>query len=125
LQVANVNDPAQKDRAQGQYSQRPEINGQYEAILVQSGSSNQCRRARATGRDRCGGAERGRGIRLRGRRDLAIPTDPGPDNGRFRGCQHTGLAYVLFTAFLAHFGAALYHGLVRRDGAFGSMASWQ
>jgi cytochrome b561 len=31
---------------------------------------------------------------------------------------------VFFAAFLVHFGAALYHGLVRRDGVFGSMASW-
>jgi cytochrome b561 len=38
---------------------------------------------------------------------------------------HTGLAYLLFATFLAHFGAALYHGLIRRDGVFGSMASWK
>ena len=38
---------------------------------------------------------------------------------------HTGLAYLLFATFLAHFGAALYHGLVRRDGVFASMASWE
>jgi cytochrome b561 len=36
---------------------------------------------------------------------------------------HTVLTYLLFAAFLAHFGAALYHGLIRRDGVFGSMAS--
>ena len=41
------------------------------------------------------------------------------------GDLHTGLAYLLFATFLAHFGAALYHGLVRRDGVFGSMASWE
>jgi hypothetical protein len=117
--------PPKKIERKGNTRNGRKSTGNMKPFLVQSGSSNQCRRARATGRDRCGGAERGRGIRLRGRRDLAIPTDPGPDNGRFRGCQHTGLAYVLFTAFLAHFGAALYHGLVRRDGAFGSMASWQ
>ena len=35
---------------------------------------------------------------------------------------HTVLAYLLFATFLAHFGAALYHGLIRRDGVFGSMA---
>jgi hypothetical protein len=29
---------------------------------------------------------------------------------------HTGLAYLLFATFLAHFGAALYHGVIRRDG---------
>jgi cytochrome b561 len=38
---------------------------------------------------------------------------------------HTGLAYLLFATFVAHFGAALYHGLIRRDGVFGSMASWK
>ena len=38
---------------------------------------------------------------------------------------HTGLAYLLFVAVLVHLGAALYHGLIRRDGVFGSMASWQ
>jgi cytochrome b561 len=38
---------------------------------------------------------------------------------------HTVLAYLLFATFLAHFGAALYHGLIRRDGVFGSMASWE
>jgi cytochrome b561 len=38
---------------------------------------------------------------------------------------HTGLAYLLFAAVLVHLGAALYHGLIRRDGVFASMASWQ
>jgi cytochrome b561 len=38
---------------------------------------------------------------------------------------HTDLAYLFFATFLAHFGAALFHGLVRRDGVFGSMASWR
>jgi cytochrome b561 len=38
---------------------------------------------------------------------------------------HTGLAYLFFATFLAHFGAALFHGLVRRDGVFASMASWR
>jgi len=37
---------------------------------------------------------------------------------------HTDLAYLLFAIVLAHFGAALYHALVRRDGVFGTMASW-
>jgi cytochrome b561 len=36
---------------------------------------------------------------------------------------HTVLAYLFFLTFLAHFGAALLHGLVRRDGVFESMAS--
>ena len=37
---------------------------------------------------------------------------------------HPDLAYLLFATFLAHFGAALFHGLIRRDGVLGSMASW-
>ena len=35
---------------------------------------------------------------------------------------HTELAYLFFATFLAHFGAALFHGLIRRDGVFASMA---
>jgi cytochrome b561 len=35
---------------------------------------------------------------------------------------HTGLAYALFATFLAHFAAALVHGLIYRDGVFASMA---
>jgi cytochrome b561 len=35
---------------------------------------------------------------------------------------HTVLAYLFFLTFLAHFGAALLNGLVRRDGVFESMA---
>ena len=38
---------------------------------------------------------------------------------------HTGLAYLFFATFLAHFGAALFHGLIRRDGVLASMASWR
>ena len=38
---------------------------------------------------------------------------------------HTDLAYLFFATFLAHFGAALFHGLIRRDGVLGSMASWR
>jgi cytochrome b561 len=37
---------------------------------------------------------------------------------------HTGLAYLFFATILAHFGAALFHGLIRRDGVLESMASW-
>jgi cytochrome b561 len=36
---------------------------------------------------------------------------------------HTLLAYVLFATVLVHFGAALMHALIRRDGVFESMAS--
>jgi len=38
---------------------------------------------------------------------------------------HTYLAYMLFALILAHFGAALFHGLIRRDGVLASMASWR
>jgi len=38
---------------------------------------------------------------------------------------HTALAYLFFATFLAHFGAALFHGLIRRDGVLASMASWR
>jgi cytochrome b561 len=38
---------------------------------------------------------------------------------------HTDLAYLFFAIFLAHFGAALFHGLIRRDGVLASMASWR
>ena len=38
---------------------------------------------------------------------------------------HTGLAYLFFATFLAHFAAALFHGLIRRDGVLQSMASWR
>jgi len=38
---------------------------------------------------------------------------------------HTYLAYLLFATFLAHLGAALLHGLVRRDGRFASMMPWR
>jgi cytochrome b561 len=37
---------------------------------------------------------------------------------------HTMLAYLFFVTFLVHFGAALLHALVRRDGVFESMASF-
>ena len=38
---------------------------------------------------------------------------------------HTDLAYLFFATFLVHFGAALFRGLIRRDGVFASMASWR
>jgi len=38
---------------------------------------------------------------------------------------HTALAYLLFLAFLAHFGAILFHTLVVRDGLFSRMAPWR
>jgi len=38
---------------------------------------------------------------------------------------HTALAFVLFATFIAHFAAALMHGLIYRDGVFQSMAPWK
>jgi cytochrome b561 len=38
---------------------------------------------------------------------------------------HTYLAYLFFATFLVHFAAALFHGLIRRDGVLESMASWR
>ncbi len=38
---------------------------------------------------------------------------------------HTCLAYLFFATILLHVAAALFHGLVRRDGVFESMASWR
>jgi cytochrome b561 len=38
---------------------------------------------------------------------------------------HTDLAYLFFATFLVHFGAALFHGLIRSDGVFASMTSWR
>jgi len=35
---------------------------------------------------------------------------------------HTWLAFALFATVLAHLAAALFHGLIRRDGVFSSMA---
>lgn len=38
---------------------------------------------------------------------------------------HAWLAMLLFATFLAHLGAALYHGLVRKDGVLSSMVGWR
>lgn len=38
---------------------------------------------------------------------------------------HTVLAYLLFLAFIAHFGAILFHTLVVRDRLFNRMAPWR
>jgi cytochrome b561 len=35
---------------------------------------------------------------------------------------HTWLAFTLFATVLLHLAAALFHGLIRRDGVFSSMA---
>jgi cytochrome b561 len=37
---------------------------------------------------------------------------------------HSALALLLFATFIAHFGAALMHALIYRDGVFPSMAPW-
>ncbi|HUA02179.1 MAG TPA: cytochrome b [Candidatus Aquilonibacter sp.] len=38
---------------------------------------------------------------------------------------HTILAYLFFLAFIAHFGAILFHTLVVRDGMLGRMVPWR
>jgi cytochrome b561 len=38
---------------------------------------------------------------------------------------HSVLAYLLFLAFLAHFGAVLFHSWVMQDGTFSRMAPWK
>jgi|SRR5215469_13308930 len=38
---------------------------------------------------------------------------------------HTWLALLLFLTFLLHLAAALYHGLIRRDGVLSSMTGWR
>jgi cytochrome b561 len=38
---------------------------------------------------------------------------------------HTVLAYVFIATFIAHFGAALVHAWIYRDGVFTSMAPWR
>jgi Cytochrome B561 len=38
---------------------------------------------------------------------------------------HTYLALLLFATFLGHLGAALFHGLIYRDGVFTSMMPWR
>jgi cytochrome b561 len=38
---------------------------------------------------------------------------------------HTVLAYLLFLAFIAHFGAVLFHTLIVRDRLFSRMAPWK
>jgi cytochrome b561 len=37
---------------------------------------------------------------------------------------HTILAYLLFATVVVHFGAALLHGLIKRDGVWESMLPW-
>jgi cytochrome b561 len=38
---------------------------------------------------------------------------------------HGALAYALFAVILLHVAAALFHGLIRRDGVFESMTAWR
>ena len=38
---------------------------------------------------------------------------------------HTYLGYLLFFAFVAHFGAVLFHSVILRDGLFNRMAPWR
>jgi cytochrome b561 len=52
-----------------------------------------------------------------------LPQDPGL-YAALRGT-HTLLAYAFMATFIAHFGAALVHALIYRDGVFASMAPWR
>ena len=38
---------------------------------------------------------------------------------------HTVIAYLFILAFLAHFGAVLFHTLIVRDGLLGRMLPWR
>jgi hypothetical protein len=38
---------------------------------------------------------------------------------------HTYLAYLLFFAFISHFGAVWFHSLILRDGLFNRIALWR
>jgi cytochrome b561 len=52
-----------------------------------------------------------------------VPSKPAFDAG-LRDA-HRDCAYLLFLTFLADLGAALFHGLIRRDGVFSSMLGTQ
>jgi len=52
-----------------------------------------------------------------------VPQDPGTYAWLRRA--HTALALLFFATIVLHFGAALFHALIRRDGVFESMASWR
>ncbi len=56
---------------------------------------------------------------------LYLPPILAPDAVTYAGLRrmHRILAYVLFVTIVVHFGAALMHALIRRDGVFESMAS--
>lgn len=55
---------------------------------------------------------------------VALPAILPADAGLYAALReaHSVLAYLLFATVLVHLGAALFHGLVRRDGVFESMA---
>jgi len=57
---------------------------------------------------------------------IVLPPIMPRDAGLFawlRGAHHW-LALLLFATFLLHLAAALFHGLIRRDGVLASMAPW-
>jgi cytochrome b561 len=55
---------------------------------------------------------------------LRLPSILPPDPHVFARLRaaHTVLAFTLFAVFLAHLGAALFHGLIRKDGVLRSMS---
>jgi cytochrome b561 len=56
---------------------------------------------------------------------LQLPPILPQNAGLYAGLRtaHSILAYLLFATILLHLGAALFHGLIRRDGVLESMAS--
>jgi cytochrome b561 len=65
----------------------------------------------------------GEPVRLAG--PLVLPPIVPAEPGLYAGLRtaHGLLAYLFFAVILVHLGAALFHGLVRRDGVLESMAS--
>jgi hypothetical protein len=55
---------------------------------------------------------------------LAFKPDPASGKPDPAAVQDFLARHPLFAVFLAHLGAALMHGLIRRDGVFESMATW-
>ncbi|GJD51713.1 Cytochrome b561 [Methylobacterium crusticola] len=56
---------------------------------------------------------------------LSLPAILPQNPGLYAGLRtaHSALAYLLFATVVVHLGAALFHGLIRRDGVLESMAS--
>ncbi len=68
---------------------------------------------------------RGDPVTMAGGWQLPPIVPQGPVAAAFLREAHAWLAYGLFLLILLHVAAALYHGLLRRDGVFSSMATWR